>query len=77
MKKLPRVLSVAKDVPGLAKDITQVQSGAFPVIEAAFKQVVNADTFVTALPSGTVAGYLKVTTDFGVFYLTGFAAPTF
>ncbi len=76
MKKLPRVQSAAKDAAQAAKDINQLQSGAFPVIEAAFKQVVTAESF-TENTSGTVLqGYLEVSTPFGTYWLPLYSAPT-
>jgi hypothetical protein len=76
MQKLPRVLSVAKTPDQAAKDLNQVQSGVFPVLEAAIKQCVISQTFTSTLPAGATAGYLQVQTSQGVFYLVGYAAPT-
>ena len=76
MKKLPRVLSTAKDVGQVAKDLNQVQSGAFPVLEAALKQVISVTSITSDTAGAVLVGYAQVETPFGTFWLPMYSAPT-
>lgn len=67
--KLPRVKSDRKDVD-------QLQSGAFPKIEAALNQSVTVLSFTRNTTGAVLQGYFEADTSFGTVWLPYYSEPT-